>query len=166
MQLKVTKKSKLRDFIGFINLFPTVLPEMRKQYPKKITGFDFFTLTIKELLEAMQGKYPKRLTKGRIGYNAKVIKYLELINSFYSGIEILNEKIQETTPVMDIKSTAAAAALLEYSPEEAILLSVRDFYGIHNLENCQQLTLYEYIIARKAKYNEITYQQQLSKQYQ
>ena len=45
--------------------------------------------------------------------------------------------------------------------EEAMLTFLRDYFGLQSLEMAQNITLYEYITARKISYNNAKFQKNL-----
>lgn len=110
-------------------------------------GIAFSDLTVAELCEILGGVFP-----GRIFGNANTVKeYYRRKFWLSESLDAFARFMEMTTPPRMPGDTAAA---IEPTTEEAVLLTMKDFYGLHSLAEAQAMTVGEYMIARKRIYNE------------
>lgn len=109
-------------------------------------------MTVKELCEAIDGRVPESLaTKYAM---ATVGEWCAMRKGLVEAVGRFAGYLKRTTPPQTAEQKRLRNGLLEVTAEEAVLLTCKDFYGLHGLEEAQRLTVYEYMIARKAVYNE------------
>lgn len=110
-------------------------------------GIAFSDLTVAELCEILGGVFPERIFG-----NANTVKeYYRRKFWLSESLEAFARFMEMTTPPRMPGDTAAA---IEPTTEEAVLLTMKDFYGLHSLAEAQAMTVGEYMIARKRLYNE------------
>lgn len=110
-------------------------------------GIAFSDLTVAELCEVIGGTFPERVFG-----NANTVKeYFRRKFWLSESLEAFARFMEMTAPPRLPNDTPAA---MEPTTEEAILLTMKDFYGLHSLAEAQAMTVGEYMIARKRIYNE------------
>ena len=77
------------------------------------------------------------------------------------------EEFAATLKAMTLTQTAeeiqAAEGLLKISWDEAILVFVRDYFGLHSFKDAERITMGEILIAKRATYNREKFQRKLAK---
>lgn len=77
------------------------------------------------------------------------------------------EEFAATLKAMTLTQTAeeiqAAEGLLKISWDEAILVFVRDYFGLHSFKDAERITIGEILIAKRATYNREKFQRKLAK---
>lgn len=116
---------------------------------KSETPYNIGALTIMDLCQVFEHGYPLRLSEG-----VSVKEFVTMCTSIELAMKNFSTFLESTIPPTTPEQRAAAVGTLEMSLEEAVLLTCKEFYGLHNLEDAQKLTVYEYMIARKSIYNE------------
>lgn len=110
-------------------------------------GIAFSDLTVAELCEVLGGVFPERI----FGKANTVKEYFRRKFWLSESLEAFARFMEMTTPPRLPGDTPSA---IEPTTEEAILLTMKDFYGLHSLAEAQAMTVGEYMIARKRIYNE------------
>ena len=106
-------------------------------------------MSVKDLCELLDGRVPSSLSR-----DVTVREWGEMVNGLRRSLEGFANFMKRTTPPMTAAQKRVMGGMLETTSEEAILLTCKDFYNLHTLEEAQKLSVYEYMIARKAIYNE------------
>lgn len=106
-------------------------------------------LSVLDLCQVFEHGYPLRLADG-----VTVKEFVAMCTSVELAMKNFATFLESTIPPTTPEQRAAAVGTLDMSLEEAVLLTCKEFYGLHNLEDAQKLTVYEYMIARKSIYNE------------
>lgn len=77
------------------------------------------------------------------------------------------EEFAATLKAMTLTQTAeeiqAAEGLLKISWDEAILVFVRDYFGLHSFKDAERITMGEILIAKRVTYNREKFQRKLAK---
>jgi hypothetical protein len=76
------------------------------------------------------------------------------MNALEAGMADFVKFMERTTPPTTPQQLRIERGMLDANIEEAILWTLRGNYSLHGLEDAQNLTIYEYKIARKHAYNE------------
>lgn len=148
MKIEVDLNGIYADVAPFFEAYPEAMSQVAAHVEPadvRIEG-----MTVKSLCEMLDGRIPKEALAGvsTVGETASVVLGLR------SAIERFCNFLRNTTPPLSAAQKRLLAGLLETTAEEAVLLTCKDFYALHGLEDAQNLTVYEYMIARKAIYNE------------
>lgn len=106
-------------------------------------------LSVLDLCQVFEHGYPLRLADG-----VTVKEFVTMCTSVELAMKNFASFLESTIPPTTPDQRAAAVGTLDTSLEEAVLLTCKEFYGLHNLEDAQKLTVYEYMIARKSIFNE------------
>lgn len=125
--------------------------DLGKWYATSTEAANFLqSLTIRELLQLIENPtIPDYKAQKKIHYISKVKQALEKF-----------ERYLEMTTYHDPKIPKAP---LEQTFEEAILLTMKEFYGITSLEEITQRSVAEFLIARKDIYNRLIIQDRIIK---
>ena len=135
----------------FFEAYPDAMAELR-QYVTQRDGLNFDTLTVRSLLEMVAGITPTELIARR---NAATIEeWCAVMNALEAGMADFVKFMEKTTPPVTPQQMRMERGMLDANIEEAILWTLRGNYSLHGLEDAQNLTIYEYKIARKHAYNE------------
>lgn len=123
---------------------------------------DFYALTVRGMLEAVDGQVPsewkERYKGGTVG------EWCAMLNALKAGISRFSEFMENTTPKQTIEQKKALSGTLKGNLEEAVLMTLKSCFSLHDLEAATNLTVYEYMMARKEVYNnaQIAYNQSLA----
>lgn len=135
----------------FFEAYPNAMTQLRNHVPQLET-LNFDTLTVRSLLEMAAGKTPTELIPRRA--TASVEEWCAVMNALEAGIADFVRFMERTTPPVTPLQMRMERGMLDANIEEAILWTLRGNYSLHGLEDAQNLTIYEYKIARKHAYNE------------
>lgn len=111
----------------------------------------FETLTVKSLLEVSGGGFPSELSAK--ADSCTVAEYARMVNALRDGLARFMDFLKSTTPPVTAYAKKMSAGTMSGNIEEAILWTLREAYGLQNLEQAHALTVYEYMVARKSVYN-------------
>lgn len=161
---RITEKTKFSDISTILAVFPEMLTELKEKIKENLPleTFDYFSMTIREFLELQESKMPSKIEKMLKNKKLTVFEYVKIINTFESGSEQLTKIIEATTVEQTKDEKNASTGLLNLSPEESILDFLKDYFNLHSYEEAQNLTLYEFVIARKHFFNKVTFEKNLS----
>ena len=140
---------KWSEVSWFFDAYPDRLGELAVRFTEKDESVDFFQWTVGDLCEIYDHGIPKSRTEG-----LTVAEFMALRNTVADKMKDLSTFLENTVPPSTESQRKAQSGTLDMSVEEAILLTCRNFYDLHSLEDAQKLTIYEYMIARKSVYNE------------
>ena len=77
-----------------------------------------------------------------------------MVNSLRDGLATLTEFLERTTPPLTAYAKKMSGGTLKGNIEEAVLWTLRESFGLQSLEQAHNLTVYEYMVARKSAYND------------
>lgn len=165
MKVKIIfdENTPLRKMQSKIISFPEIVPKARK----KVTGiigrevFDFFGMTVAEFLQLQENILPLKVQKFLSKRKTTFFDYLKILNTFEIGAKNFEQILKDTTVKPEADEEAASVGLIDITTEEAMLTFLRDYFGLQSLEKAQELTLYEYITARKVSFNNAKFQKNL-----
>lgn len=113
---------------------------------------DFYALTVRGMLEAVNGQVPnewkERYKGGTVG------EWCAMLNALKAGISRFTEFMENTTPKQTIEQKKALSGTIKGNLEEAVLMTLKSCFSLHDLEAATNLTVYEYMMARKEVFNE------------
>ena len=145
-------------------VFPEILTKA-KEHVKDIISlnvFDFFGMTVKEFLQLQENKLPKRIEKLLKKRSTTFFDYIRIVNAFEQGAKHFQDIIEVTNIQESADEQAAKGGLIELTAEEAMLTFICDYFKLSSLDAAQNITLYEYITARKINFNNIKFQRNLN----
>lgn len=150
MKYEVNLSGKWAEVAPFFASYP----EAMEQVCARVGTADIRVeaMTVKDLCEILDGRIPAAIQGKANGWTVK--EMAEAVNGLKRSMEGLESFMERTVPPVTPSQRGMLAGVLETTAEEAVLLTCRDFYQLHGLEDAQKLTVYEYMIARKAIYNE------------
>lgn len=148
MRIEVDMDGRYADVARFFEAYPEAMAQVCAQVEPAEVSIE--GMTVKSLCEMLDGRIPAEAVKGAVTVRDTAAVVLGL----RAAIERFANFMRNTTPPMTQAQKRLLSGLLETTAEEAVLLTCKDFYALHGLEDAQKLTVYEYMIARKAIYNE------------
>lgn len=163
MKIIFDSTTRLRKIQHKLIVFPEFLPEARKKVTETIDRniFDFFGMSIDEFLRLQENILPEKVERFLKRRKTTFVDYLKILNTFDVGARnleaILNDTILPTTPDEEM----AKVGLLDITTEEAMLTFMKDFFHLQSLEKAQELTLYEFVTARKIAFNQAKFQKNM-----
>ena len=153
--MKIDNKTKMKDFIYFAT--DERMLEIRKQLGTDC-DFDFWDLTIGEFSAIFDNKIPEPIQKRIEDDNITVFEVAKLQNGFIEFLDKFKE-IEKTLEIQkDGDEVRALSSCVELTPVENMLIFCQKYFGHKDFGQSEKITLLEYIIARKAQYNEIMFQ--------
>lgn len=139
-----------------VEVFFTSYPEAMDQLLAAVTETDprvqFELLTVKSLLETARGDVPTELRERYRG--ATVEGWCRMVNSLRAGMDTFLKFMEHTTPPETLHGKRMSKGTLKGNLEEAVLWTLKKAFTLQGLEAAQNLTVYEYEIARKEVYND------------
>lgn len=82
---------------------------------------------------------------------------------FEKFVEEFAGALKAMTLTQTAEEIQAADGLLKISWDEAILVFVRDYFGLHSFKDAERITMGEILIAKRAVYNREKFQRKLAK---
>lgn len=82
---------------------------------------------------------------------------------FEKFVEEFAGALKAMTLTQTAEEIQAAEGLLKISWDEAILVFVRDYFGLHSFKDAERITMGEILIAKRAVYNREKFQRKLAK---
>lgn len=82
---------------------------------------------------------------------------------FEKFVEEFAGALKSMTLTQTAEEIQAAEGLLKVSWDEAILVFVRDYFGLHSFKDAERITMGEILIAKRAVYNREKFQRKLAK---
>lgn len=78
-------------------------------------------------------------------------------------VQGLPDTLLALSPKMDADEQRACDGLLESTLGESLLVFARSYFGLHSFGEAERITIGDVLIAKKAVYNDTTFQKRLSK---
>lgn len=110
------------------------------------------TMTVKSMLEAVGGRVPSELTSRYA--DATVAEWCAMVNSLRDALQAFTRFLERTVPPVTEYSKKMSIGTINGNIEEAVLWTLRESFGLQSLEQAHNLTVYEYMVARKSVYND------------
>ena len=163
MKIIFDSKTTLRKMQSKMIIFPEIIEKAKAEIKDVIPHsiFDFFGMTVAEFLRLQENVIPDKVTKFLAKRKTTFFDYIKIVNAFEQGSKAFEAIVTETIIPTGADEEAAQSGLIDITTEEAMLTFLRDYFGLQNLEMAQNITLYEYITARKISYNNAKFQKNL-----
>ena len=87
--------------------------------------------------------------------------WLKGLEDFAKEFEQACKNVQMPKTLLRKNEDQAARACLKMTPQESMLTFVQKHFGLHSYREAEQITLAEYMMARRAQYNEVVMQRRL-----
>lgn len=150
VRYSVSPSDRWSDVCVFFDKYPQAFEQLRGNFG---TGdFDFFSLSVRGMLEAASGKMPSELSEKH--KNKSVREWCEMANSVKDGVSRFLDFLEKTQPPYTLKQKKFTNGILKSSLEEAVLMTLKCCFTLNSLEDATKLTVYEYMMARKEAYND------------
>ena len=131
---------------------PDAIDKLLAKITKRDAAVQIETLTVKSMLESVGGKVPAEL---RERYkDATVTEWCAMVNSLRDALQTFTEFLERTVPPVTAYSKKMSVGTMKGNIEEAVLWTLRESFGLQSLEQAHNLTVYEYMVARKSVYND------------
>lgn len=141
-----------REVEAVFDCNPDAFEKLLSKVTKRDAAVQVETLTVKSMLEAVGGKVPSEL---RERYKeATVTEWCAMVNSLRDGLATLTGFLERTTPPLTAYAKKMSGGTLKGNIEEAVLWTLRESFGLQSLEQAHNLTVYEYMVAKKSAYND------------
>lgn len=145
--MTITNKTKYSDF---------------EQYEPYIGADDVCRL--KELAQENYGKYMTLTIAeffGLTGGNYELLGDIQdpsvlqvyWLRGFADFVKDFTNTCTRLTIPQTPEEEQAESGCVKLQPQEAVLLFLQDFYGLHYMREAEQMTIFDYILARKGAYN-------------
>ena len=159
---KINKDNCFGSVRPFFEAYPEVVEQLLEQVPKKAQDVNFEALSVKSLLELLSGRMPTELD-GRLN-EGTVEQFAEILHSLRDGVAVFEAFMKRTTPPKTPESVKMGKGQVPQGLEEAVLWTLRTAFSLHGFEDAHQLSVYEYMVARKNIYNEaiVAYNQSMA----
>lgn len=152
VKFSVRPSEKWASIEAFFVCNPSAVNQLLAVITERNSTLNFETLKIGTVLEIVTGREAKEL---RERYGRGTVKdWCMMLNSVHDGLERFAAFLENTVPPMTIAQRTMLEGRKPQNIEEAILWTLKECYTLNGLEAAQNLTVYEYCVARKEKYNE------------
>lgn len=155
--MRVTSKTKYRKFLPYEGLLTTESETALKQQAERVYK-PCHTLTINEFFGVINGDYS---VLGDMSDPSVLQVYW--LKRFAEYVEIFADACKRTKIEPTPEQKQAAQGCLEMSPAEGMLVFARSYFGLHSLREAGDITINEYIMARKDTYNNALVRRNLEK---
>ncbi|CAB5225797.1 hypothetical protein UFOVP756_7 [uncultured Caudovirales phage] len=164
MRLTIDLNSKLKDIQGKLMVYPEIMAETRKQLTAilPLSTFDFFGMTVAEFLQLQESKMPSVIDAMLKDERTTFKTYIQILNTFEQGAKRFEDLLKLTEIKPSMHEMMCQSGLIDLTPEEAMLNFVKEFFNLHNFEEAQKISLYEYCTAKKIAYNSARFQKNKS----
>ena len=157
LSISVNEKTSLRKFSRAAAAFPELWEKLQKNEQRTVKGFDFYAMSIENFCKIILNNdiaaaFPEINSK-----RMKVLRFVRIQNTIRNQIRDFQNFLDKTNIPYTAEIRACNMNTIEYTAEEGILITLKEFYGLDNLEKAQKMTVYEYCIARKCNYNQYVF---------
>lgn len=136
----------------FFRMYPDALQQVRSRC--STADIDFFGLSVRGLLQTINNEVPTEW-KNRFK-DGTVRQWCEMLNTLQDGLQEFTKFMERTQPPQSIEQQRMTRGTLKGNLEEAVLMTLKSCFALHDLESATKLTIYEYMMARKEVFNEAT----------
>jgi hypothetical protein len=77
-----------------------------------------------------------------------------MVNSLRDGLAAFTDFLERTAPPLTAYAKKMSGGTIKGNIEESVLWTLRESFGLPSLEQAHNLTVYEYMVARKSVYND------------
>lgn len=150
VKYSVNPNEKWEDVKTFFDEYPAAMEQLRTRFA--VGRQDFNLLSVRGMLEAVNGQVPEewaRLYKGKT-----VREWCEMVNALKEGLENFTAFMESTQPPYTLRQKKMTFGTLKGNLEEAVLMTLKSCFALHDLEAATKLTVYEYKMARREAYND------------
>lgn len=160
MKIIFDSQTPLRKMQPKLLVFPEIISKAKKKITDVIRHeiFDYFGMTVAEFLRLQENILPEKVDKFLKRRKTTFFDYIRVLNAFEKGAKAFEQLMKDTTLQYDPDEEMARVGLLDLTTEEAMLTFLKDYFGLQSLEKAQELTIYEYITARKIAFNKAKFQ--------
>lgn len=150
VRYSVSPSDRWSEVSVFFDNYPQAFEQLRGNFGK--SDLDFFSLSVRGMLEAASCKIPSELSEKHKGNSVK--EWCEMANSVSEGVVRFLDFLEKTQPPYTLKQKRMTNGTLKSNLEEAVLMTLKNSFTLNSLEDATKLTVYEYMMARKECYND------------
>lgn len=149
----------------FFEEYPERLAALLGKVTDRSEKIVFDTMTVKSLLQLVGGHRVEEL--GGIRSTASVGEWCAVLNTLHDGLQAFADFMEDTKPPQTPAQRKLEKGMKPGNIEEAVLWTLKSCYTLHGLEDAQNLTIYEYKIARKSQFNDavVAYNQSVASEF-
>lgn len=162
MKIEISPNKRISKYWAMLATYPNLLDSLRLQITDELTDFDYFGMTIADFLRLTEKHFPAKIQKMLKSRFLTVKKYIQILNTFENGNKAFEQLVEDTTLEKTDIEKEAENGLLPLTVEESMLNFMVESFHLQGWEAAQQMTLYEYISARKKSYNSAMYQKRIT----
>lgn len=141
----LTKESRAR-LIEAANEF--VYNKNRRQHPH-----DFWEMTFDQFVDCEAGDF---LCVGIDPIDMTIAEYM-WVCGFAEFVEKFGKALEKLTPKATADERQANSVCLPTTFDEAMMVFLRDYFGLRSFDECGKITLSQLLVAKKSEYNKIMY---------
>ena len=155
MEINLSEKYGL-----YADILPFVTDESRKELLKKVAEIrNPYTLTLAEFFACAQGDFSCVVKDAENPTTGEVL-WLEMFQSFVDDFsKILERLVIQQTP----EQKQASANCLPVEWQEGMLVFVRAYFGLKSFGEAENVTIGDYLLAKKDEYNSTIFQRNMAK---
>lgn len=150
LRYRVRPSERWADVHVFFENYPDAMEQLRSHFGK--SDFDFNLLSVRSMIEAANGIVPTEF-KERF-CNMTVKSFCEAYNGLMDGLDDFLLFLENTQPPQTIGQKRMLRGILKGNLEEAVLMTMKNCFALHDLDAATKLTVYEYKMARREAYND------------
>ena len=154
--MKIDGNSRYEDFLTIEPLLSEGSRVALKARAVEIYG-DPWGLTLADFI-AITGNDLSRLGD----MSDPTILQMYWLQCFHEFVEQFQHILESLKMPMDATEEAAAASMKKVSMAEGMLVYARGYFGLHSFSDAEQITITEYVMARRDDYNKAIYNRRLA----
>lgn len=144
----------------YADILPFVTDESRKELLKKVAEIrDPYTLTLAEFIACCAGDFSCVVQDAEHPTTGEVL----WCENFVAFVEELGKVFQRLVVPQTPEQKQAAKGCLSVEWQEGMLIFVRKYFGLHNFTQAEQITIGDFLIAKKDDYNTTIFNRNLHK---
>lgn len=146
----------------------SVVPEAKRAMlydrAQDYLGLHYGELCIGDFFDCMNAEYGVIMNGKRDWNSCNNAQFLWAMG-FAEYLKAFSKMMQRLQVPMSAEEKAAQSACVSVSFEESVLVFVQQYFGLPSFKACQDVTINEYLIAKKQAYNRAIVQRKIDEQY-
>ena len=157
LSIKINEKTTLKKFSRIAEAFPELWEKLKEKEQRTVKGFDLYAMSIENFCKMILNNDTAAAFPEFNNKRLKVLRFIRINNTIKKQIHEFQSFLDKTNIPYTAEIRACNMNTIEYTVEEGILITMKEFYNLENLEKAQKMTVYEYCIARKCNYNQYVF---------
>lgn len=155
MEINLSEKYGL-----YADILPFVTDESRRELLQKVAEIrNPYTLTLAEFFACAQGDFSCVVKDAEHPTTGEVL----WCENFVSFVEELSKVLKRLTIPQSAEQKQAAKGCLPVEWQEGMLIFARKYFGLHNFTQAEQITIGDFLIAKKDDFNTTIFERNLHK---